>query len=72
MNIYTTHVCYDGKIGVTAKGEYYDLDRGILLKREYHNGAIYYRAIGSKTRYSYNKCNQTKVKKSVQIINVPF
>jgi hypothetical protein len=72
MNIYTTYVCYDGKIGVTLNGEYYDLERGVLLKREYHNGAIYYRAIGSKKRYSWKKCNETKVEKVVEIIVVPF
>jgi hypothetical protein len=72
MNIYTTHVCYDSDIGVTFDGKYYELNRGILLKREYHNGAIYYRAIGSKKRYSWKKCNETKVKKIVEIIVVPF
>lgn len=56
MQIYTTHVCYGGKIGVTLKGEYYDLKTGIRLNREYHNGAIYYRAFRSKTRYSWKKC----------------
>jgi hypothetical protein len=72
MTIYTTHICYDGKIGVTSNGEYYELETGTKLKREYHNGAIYYRAIGSKTRYSWKKCNDTKIEKAVKIIEVPF
>ena len=72
MIIYTTHICYDGGIGVTSSGEYYELERGILLNREYHNGAIYYRANGSKKRYSWKKCNETKISKRVQIIIMPF
>ena len=72
MQVYTTHVCYNGKIGVTSEGEYYDLETGIRLNREYHNGAIYYRAFRSKTRYSWKKCNDTKVEKVVEIIQMPF
>jgi hypothetical protein len=72
MYIFTTHLCYDGKIGVTGNGEYYDLETGKRLNREYHNGAIYYRCIGSKKRYSWKKCNDTKIAKSVKIIEMPF
>jgi hypothetical protein len=72
MQIYTTHVCYDGRIGVTAKGEYYELPTGTLLMRECHQGAIYYRAFKSKKRYSWKKCNETKLTKVVEIINMPF
>ena len=72
MNIFTTHLCYEGKIGVTGNGEYYDLESGLRLNREYHNGAIYYRAYKSKTRYSWKKCNDTKFRKVVKILEMPF
>lgn len=70
--ILTKWIAYNGKVGITESGEYYDLETGIRLNREYHNGAIYYRAFRSKTRYSWKKCNDTKVKKVVKIIEIPF
>ena len=70
--ILTKWIAYNGKVGITESGEYYDLKTGIRLNREYHNGAIYYRAFRSKTRYSWKKCNDTKVEKVVKIIEIPF
>jgi hypothetical protein len=72
MTIYTTWVCYNGKVGVTLKGEYYDLLTGKQMFKEVHQGAIHYRAFGSKKRYSWKKCNETKVKKEIEIIQIPF
>jgi hypothetical protein len=72
MQIYTTHICYEGKVGVTSKGEYYELSTATLLVREYHQGAIYYRAFKGKKRYSWKKCNETKQPKVVEIIDMPF
>lgn len=72
MRIFTTWVSYSGKLGITNEGEYYDLQVGIKLNREIHCGAIYYRGASSKKRYSWAKANNTKVKKVVEIIEMPF
>ena len=70
MSIFTKYTGYSGKVGVTDAGEYYDMQLQALMKREYHLGAIYYR-IGNK-RYSWNKCNHTKIEKRIEILNYPF
>lgn len=67
MIIYTKWTCYGGEIGVTAKGEYYNLSSGVKLNREYHQVAIYYRARASTKRYSWSKCNRTRIKSIVEI-----
>lgn len=72
MIIFTTWVSYGGKLGITNDGEYYDLEFGIKLNREVHCGAIYYRASTSKKRYSWSKANRTKLRKKVEIIEMPF
>ncbi len=70
--LFTKWMAYDGRVGITNDGEYYDLENNKKLVREVHCGAIYYRAIASKKRYSWNKCNKTKQLKSVEIIKLPF
>lgn len=72
MSIFTKWVCYGGKIGVTETGDYYELSTGVVLKKEVHAGALYYRAISSNKRYSWSKCNRTKVLKRIEIIELPF
>jgi hypothetical protein len=72
MAIFTTWLAYEGKIGITENGEYYDMGIGVKLIREVHCGAIYYRAISSKKRYSWSKANRTKLRKKVEIIEMPF
>lgn len=67
MEIYTKWVCYDGQVGVTESGVYYEISTGIKMKREYYQSAIYYRARSSTKRYSWLKCNRTK---SLKIINI--
>ena len=72
MLIFTTWTCYNGEVGVTLDGEYYEIGTGKKLHQEYHKGALYYRANGSKKRYSWKKCNETKIEKQVEIIQLPF
>jgi hypothetical protein len=72
VTIFTNWVCYDGKVGVTEAGDYFELCSGVLLKKEVHAGALYYRAVGSKKRYSWRKCNRTKILKRIEIIKLPF
>jgi hypothetical protein len=70
--IFTTWISYNGLIGVTKDGEYYELKTGKKLNREYHNGALYYRANKSKKRYSWNKINIMKKEEVVQVMVMPF
>lgn len=70
--IVTRWVCYMGMVGVTRSGEYYELSSGKLMEQEVHCGALYYRAIGSKRRYSWKKCNDTKGLKEIEILQLPF
>lgn len=72
MHIYTKWVCYSGEIGITDKGEFFELSTGKQLLRCEHQGSVYYRSYGSKKRYSYKKCNETKELKRVEIILCPF
>lgn len=72
MAIFTKWVCYNGKVGVTETGDYFELPEGIIMKKEVHAGALYYRANKSTKRYSWKKCNATKVLKKVEIIELPF
>lgn len=72
MSILTEWVCFNGKVGVTSNGEYYDLSNFKKLHKEYYAGSISYRAVGSKIRYSWKKCNDTKVEKQVEIPLCPF
>lgn len=72
MNIYTKWVAYNGKVGITEKGEYYDMSTTVQLHKEVHQGALYYRATSSKKRYSWKKCNKTKEAKKEIIIILPF
>ena len=72
MDILTKWVCFNGLVGITKDGNYYDLSSGKLLNKEYYAGALSYRAVGSKKRYSYKKCNETKTLKEVKIIEMPF
>jgi len=72
MQIFTKWTAYDGLIGITERGEYFDMKLGIQLFKEVHCGAIYYRAISSKKRYSYNKANTTKKLEKKEITIIPF
>lgn len=72
MDIWTNWVCYDDKVGITKNGEFYELSTMTKLIREYHNGQIKYRKNGCTKRYSWNKCNKTKILKKVLIIELPF
>lgn len=72
MDIFTKWLCYDGLVGVTESGEYYEINTGAIMNREVHAGAIYYRAFSSSKRYSWRKCNLTKIEKRLQIIQIPF
>lgn len=72
MVILTKWVCYDGKVGVTSNGEYYEISTGKKLNKEYYAGAISFRSIGSNKRYSYKKCNKTKIQKEIEILQTPF
>lgn len=72
MVILTKWVCYDGKVGVTSNGEYYELSTGKKLNKEYYSGSISFRAIGSNKRYSYKKCNKTKIQEEIEILETPF
>ena len=72
MSIFTNWVCYDGKVDVTENGDYFDLEKGVIMNREVHAGAFYYRSRSSNKRFSYNKCNQSKILKRVEIIQLPF
>ena len=70
--IFTKWVCYNGKVGVTETGEYYEIESCKLLTIEHHAGALYYRTKSSNKRYSWAKCNRTKVLKRIEIIDMPF
>jgi len=72
MEIWTKWIAYNGEIGITENGEFYEISTGTQLKREYHNGQIKYRKFASQKRYSWIKLNQTKKIKSVEIIHIPF
>ena len=72
MTIWTKWVAYNGEIGVTESGEFFEISTGTQLNREYHNGQIKYRKFGSEKRYSWRKLNKTKKLKSVEIIEMPF
>jgi hypothetical protein len=72
MDIYTTWVSYNGLVGITKDGDYYELNTGLQMFKEVHQGSLYYRAFKSKKRYSYKKCNETKILKAVKIIEIPF
>ena len=72
MQIFTKWICYNGKVGVTENGEYFDIETGSIMNREVHAGAFYYRPRSSNKRFSYNKCNQSKILKRVEIIQFPF
>jgi hypothetical protein len=72
MVIYTKWVSYNGIIGITIEGNYYEIKTGKKMFREYHNGSLYYRIVGSNKRYSYKKCNETKELKKIEIIELPF
>lgn len=72
MIVFTKWVCYGGRIGVAESGDYYELASGLCLRQEVHAGALYYRAIASNKRYSWKKCNETKILKRIKIIELPF
>ena len=60
MFIFTTHTAYNGLVGIVESGEVYELKTSKKLHKEFHLGAIYYRAISGTKRYSQNKIEQTK------------
>lgn len=72
MQIFTKWVCYNGAIGITENGEYYELETGKIMKREVHAGALYYRCTSSNKRYSWSKCNSAKELKRIEINICPF
>ena len=72
MAIFTKWICYKGAVGVTDDGDYYDLLSGKIMNKEIHAGALYYRAVKSAKRYSWRKCNNSKVLKCMEIIKLPF
>ena len=67
MFTYTKWTSYNGEVGITEKGEYFDLKTGMKLHKEVHQGSIYYRRRTSTKRYSWRKCNETKKFEAVLI-----
>jgi len=72
MFIFTTHTAYNGEIGVVESSEVYEVKTSKKLHKEVHCGALYYRAISGKKRYSSNKIEQTKVSQRVPIRSIIF
>jgi hypothetical protein len=72
MFIFTTHTAYNGEIGVVESGEVYEVKTSKKLHKEVHCGAIYYRSISGKKRYSEKKIEQTKVNQRVPIRSIVF
>ena len=72
MRIYTTWMAYNGEVGITHSGDYYEMSTGKQMQRCEHQGSLYYRVLGSKKRYSYRKCNKTKIKQRVEVVIMPF
>lgn len=70
--IFTTWISYNGLVGITKDGEYYELKTGLQMFKEVHQGSLYYRAFKSKKRYSWKKMNATKKKEVVQVMEMPF
>ena len=72
MFIFTTYTAYNGLVGIVESGEVYELKTSKKLHKEFHLGAIYYRAISSAKRYSLNKIEQTKTESRQPIKSIIF
>ena len=72
MFIFTTHTAYNGLVGIVESGEVYEVKTSKKLHKEFHLGAIYYRAISSAKRYSQNKIEQTKTESRQPIKSIIF
>jgi len=72
MFIFTTHTAYNGLVGIVESGEVYEVKTSKKLYKEFHLGAIYYRAISGTKRYSQNKIEQTKTESRQPIKSIIF
>ena len=72
MFIFTTHTAYNGLVGIVESGEVKKKKKKKKLHREFHLGAIYYRAISGTKRYSQSKIEQTKTESRQPIKSIIF
>lgn len=72
MLVFTKYTAYNGLVGIVESGEIYEVKTSRKLHKEFHLGAIYYRAISSTKRYSKIKIDQTKIESRQPIKSIIF